>query len=71
MPHPPHYKMPTFRWHLVFLDRNHRRGLAVHQQADTGHPQIRQGKYGVQMLGVLTPLAANFDVTKLAFDHSK
>lgn len=37
-----------------------------------GHPQVRQGKQDVPLVVFFAQaLLANFDVTKLAFDHSE
>ncbi len=64
--------MPAFRGHLAFLGRHHWLGWAAHQQTGTDHPQVRQGKQGVQLLGVFAQASvANFDVAKRAFDHSE
>ena len=54
------------------LGCRHRLGFDVCQQVATGHPQVRQSKQGVQLLGVLSQSSvANFDVVKLALDDSE
>lgn len=64
--------MPTFRGHIAFSGSHHRLGWAIHQQAPTGHPEVRQSKQSVQLLGVFSQASvANFYMAKLAFDHSK
>ena len=46
--------------------------MAVFQQTATGHPQVRQGKQGMQLLRVLSQASvANFDVAKLTLDDSE
>ena len=61
--------MPAFRGHLAFSGSSSRHCRATHQQSGTGHPQVRQSKQGVQLLGVLAQASVtNFDMTKLAFD---
>ena len=64
--------MPAFRGHLAFLGRHHWLEGAACQQARTGHPQVRQGKQGMQLLRVLSQASvANFDVAKLTLDDSE
>ena len=64
--------MPAFRGHLAFSGYSSWSEWTACEQVGTGHPQVRQGKQGVQLLGVLAQaFVSNFDVTELLLDHSK